>query len=508
MKTRNIFALVASLLFSITCAGCGGSGGGAPASGAVSSFSQGVVTAKGSITVGGVKFDTDNVSAVTMDDNASKGVNDLKVGMMVRVKGKIDDATKTGVAEKIEFADNLEGTIETKGVDTLIVFGQTVKVNNETIIEESSTGRILFENLSVSERIEVSGVPDNTGAIRATRIERKNGATEDMEIKGTVSDFAGTGDTMITLTPPNGAPLTVDIGGTIAPPVPTPVPTPVPENIRAAALPAGFGNGSFVEVKTKASGSTITATSVEMEVEMEAAENERMEVEGFVTILSAADKTFKVGNVTVSAGALPLPDNGAEVEVHGMMNKDGALVASEIEVEKECEIELEGRVAATADIDLAGKTLKLNGITVVTTNKTMFKDSDNTGGKTPLETFELRHINVDDQIEVVGIQSAATGKIVAVKIERKVKPLDLLKQMKIQGPVTAVNAAGNTFTLLEGITVDITGINPARVKDITGAPLLPAVFFSRLVLNQTVAVAEGTLSGTVLTAVEVQIKGP
>ena len=346
MKIKSIFTSVVSLAITLTLAGCGGGGGGsAPA--AAAGFSKGVITAKGSITVNGVKFNSSS-AMVRFDNLSGAGIDDskLKVGMVVKIKGKIDDATKTGVADKVEFTDNLEGPIDAKSIvnSTLTVFGQTIQVDNNTVFE-GFTG-LADTTLLVGDRVEVSGFPNNSGGILATRIEKKTGVADDFEIKGTVT---AVGANSFTLTPLNSTqPLTVTLG-------------------QGVTMPA---INSFVEVRTTGSGAAIIATKVEMEDELKADDKDRVEVEGFVTSINTENKTFVVNGITVDASAMTMPTVGQKVEVEGTMLNGVLVPAKAIQVEQESDSRIETDVTAigTNSITLLGS------LTGFVTSATIFKD--------------------------------------------------------------------------------------------------------------------------------------
>ena len=473
MRLKGIITTIFLALFGLTIAGCGGGGGGtAP----VNSFAKGVVTAKGSITVNGIKFDTSS-SDVTIDDSAKAKGDDsgIKVGMVVRVKGSVSGSA--GTATKIEFADNLEGIIDAGSIDavnsTFKVFGQTVKAGPATIIEESGAGKILFSDLAAGNVVEVSGLPDNNGVINATRIERKTGIST-FELKGKVTAYSS-GAANFTMTPTNSQQSIIVTIGT-------------------ATLPANFGVGMNVEVKTTGSGTTITASSIEVENELQPAEDEHVEVEGIISGFSAT--SFVVNGVTVNPNGLSTTGlaNGIEVGVEGTF-KNGVLVASTIKLEQEDNVKLEGNVAAAADIGTSS--IKLNGVTATVDSSTLFKDSDNSGGKIPVVNFGLANIAAGDHLEIVGFVNSS-GNVIATKIERlKAESVTI-----VQGPVSAENSIANTLTIL-GITVNI---GTATLRDTTETQVPPVTFFSLVSPGRTVVKAKGSLSGTTLTATEAEIE--
>jgi hypothetical protein len=276
-----------------------------PPPGGVSGFSKGVITAKGSIFVNGVEFD---LSGASIQINGAAGTeSDLRVGMQVEVRGKIDDASSTGSAAEVHFDSSLKGPISDPIVaPNLIVLGQTVITDTNTVFDSLPLG---IASLAQFDVIEVAGIPDGSGNILATHIETTGSST--YEIDGVVSSpGAGT----FVLTPANnGTALTVNYTGT---------------------LDAGIVAGTTVEVKFSTFSSltiTTTAAKIEAKTELEPAEGDRVEVEGFVTGLSGS--AFTVDGIAVDAGSLSLAgiSNGTKVEAEGMFTS-GILYAEKIKI--------------------------------------------------------------------------------------------------------------------------------------------------------------------------------
>ena len=275
----------------------------------VNGFSKGVITAKGSIFVNGVEFD---ISGASIMINGAPGTDaDLRVGMQVEVKGKIDDASSTGMAAEVHFDGSFKGPIDAIAAPNLTVLGQTVITDSNTVFESLPTG---LAGLAVNDVVEVAGMPNQLGQILATHIEKTGSTT--FEIRGVVSSpAAGT----FTLTPPNnGVALTVNYTG---------------------SLPAGITTGTSVEVKFTladwTSGThtigTIAAGNIEAKSELEPANGDRVEVQGFVTGLSGS--TFTVEGISVNSGSLSLAgvSNGTKVEVEGSFTS-GVLYAEKIQI--------------------------------------------------------------------------------------------------------------------------------------------------------------------------------
>ena len=129
-------ALAAALLL----AACGGSST-APAGGGAtpSATSKGVVTAIGSVTVNGIRFDT-STAQIRIDDNPGRPESELKVGMVVRVKGSKDDVAGTGKATEVEAHHVVRGKVDDKGGSVVRVGGHEVEIEHGTEFENHASG--------------------------------------------------------------------------------------------------------------------------------------------------------------------------------------------------------------------------------------------------------------------------------------------------------------------------------------------------------------------------------
>lgn len=270
-----------SVLFSTAAlmllAGCGGSGGGGstPAAGAAT-VSTGTVTGFGSVYVNGVEYKTAGSSvhlpdasttATTLGSSETEIQNHLKIGMQVRVKGSSDGTS--GHASEIEFKDNMEGLATATTAGTLTVLGVTVHVDANTKIYSSShAATTLAAIVPGTTWVEVSGVPDQTGAFTATYIGIKSSTGTGQELKGyVVAD--------------NGA--TFNLGFAVG----------ISSVTINAPLAVGLAVGNYVEVKYNAAG-TFIKVELENDLIKEDANTARGEAEGYVTAFSSTEATISV----------------------------------------------------------------------------------------------------------------------------------------------------------------------------------------------------------------------
>lgn len=302
-------------LILISLAACGGGGGGSTTPGAANPVvSKGVIEKFGSVFVNGVEFKTAGATLHLRDDKTDRVLQTeaevqslLAKGMVVTVKGAVDGNGTTGTAREIEFRDALKARIDGKGVDSLTVMGQTIIVDDSV--------KPLLNTLAIGDVVEISGLPDNRGRIRATHIRKKDNLAE-FEAKGFIKNLGGSSFTLLLdTTAATGIDVTLGSG---------------------VALPAGVTEGSFVEVRTVSTGGVVTATKVELEDELEASENEGMEIEGYVASGSADD--FMVSGQRVQTTSSTIFIGGVKsdfavsmkVEAEGKL-EGGILIARKVE---------------------------------------------------------------------------------------------------------------------------------------------------------------------------------
>lgn len=313
-------------------AGCGGGGTGVAtvSGGGTGSFSAGPISGFGSIIVNGVRFD-DSIAKVLDDDGAPRGRDDLKLGMMVRVKGRAISRTVDAAsadADEISFGSELLGPIDSIDTvaKTLVVFGQTVQITVSTIFEDGLT----LSALAVNDIVEVHGFVDPaTNRLVATRIERKLLANVTaFKLQGTVSALDPTAKIFKI-----GTTLTISYAG-----------------VATADLPANLADDLLVRVRLATTPATGTRTATRIRaVEMEVEDRDEAEVEGMITDFISSAR-FSVNGQPVDASGATVPpglEPGSRVEVEGRLVK-GVLVAKEVQLKDENEtreFELHGIVS-------------------------------------------------------------------------------------------------------------------------------------------------------------------
>jgi hypothetical protein len=184
-----VWTLVAASLFCV--AGCGGGGGTNYAGGGIggTGVSVGAISAVGSIDVNGVEFNTEG--AVVIVGGVNVGVGDaavaehLAVGKVVVVEGTRDSNGTSGTASRVHFDADVLGPVETVDVGTkeIVVLGQRVICDEATVFVGTS-----LDTLAVDDWVEISGLADLDGTLRATYVSKKDLGTT-VEVKGPVRNL-------------------------------------------------------------------------------------------------------------------------------------------------------------------------------------------------------------------------------------------------------------------------------------------------------------------------------
>jgi hypothetical protein len=338
MTTHNGFfaALAIAALGATACGGSSGGGGGGGGGGTVTvnAMSKGAIRiADDSVRVNGVTWQVAGAT-LRIDDSEARQVgsgaelrNGLDDGMVVEVRGQLDDNGRTGRASEIRFGEDFQGPVTAVAADGsgFTVLGIQVIVDASTAFVNSAGAARALSDVAVGTRVEVSGTPDAGGSFRATHVKIEDSpgdASGELEAKGFVVNATAT-TFQLALTP-GGAPfLTVNAG--------------------SFAVPAA---GAFVEVKgaavTPGTPPSITlARAVEVEDRFSGASGNRSEVEGIVVSGTLAE--FVVGSTTVrtsgSTTYTGIPEEstaaeqfaiGVKVEAEGSFDAAGVLVASKV----------------------------------------------------------------------------------------------------------------------------------------------------------------------------------
>ena len=475
-KHTKVVFLTAALLFLGACGGGQVAGTGGMGGTGVQVVSNGVMT-KGSVVVNGVRYE-DTTANISIDDTP-KIAADLQDGMVVSVRGTASGSS--GTAQSVVAQSEVRGLVtavfDNENPPRIVVLGQNVLIDDQTFLN-GITSPISAVQLLPSVVVEVHGLRDTLGNIRATRVEAEIGLMggDDSvdEIRGVVSNRAGDtfniGNQVVLI----GTAMIVPIGAMIS-------------------------NGIVVEVhctlRPCTPGGVFQASRIEVEDGSNLPGNgQRFEVEGLISGFVVGGGDFFVAGISVittdstrfEGGLAGDLLNDIKVEAEGTWNGT-TLMASKIEFKRSV-IRLQGLVtesnpgAGTFRMDISGLPLDI--------------ETDSfTDGIVP--GISLPPLDSSNCVQVRG-QRKAGGVVVVVAGEIRVGGCSNSGRPVLQALVEAEN--GFELRLL-GFDIDAesptdtTDPGSTGYENIDGSPMTRAAFFSAVVPADSAAVppVAGTL---------------
>lgn len=378
------------LLTSFSCGQYAGNndyaGGGIGGTGITTGVSVGKITKVStggnvSVEVNGVVFTINGAEIII--DGVTATENDLRDGMIIKVNYEFNAGGTEVNVIRIEFEKDIEGPIDSKGTNTLVILGKTILVDSSTKYE-NITG---LDKLSIGNIVEVSGFIDADGNIHATYIELKsetfNQGSSEIELKGTISNIDST---------------TFDLNGTHV-------------NYSLAQIePSGASlqNDLFVEVKSTTGlddNAVLIADKIEIkETKPDYSSGEKVEIEGYITEFSSSlgSIDLKVNNQPVHIDtANILLENGTiisdfklgiKVEVEGTIDENGVLIAKEISIETE---------------DDEGSDKKMSAVSESKNTTSQINDSTNDNDTNDDQNVTGQDISVDQE-DVANVEDNTT----------------------------------------------------------------------------------------------------
>jgi hypothetical protein len=420
----------------------------------------------GGAQVGGVTFRTAGATLRMPDDSASPVIletedairSHLDDGMVVTVRGAIDDNGGTGEAVEIEFHDLMEATIDDKGAGRIRLLGEDLSIDDSTEIVDRHGGKLTPDDLSNGTRVEVSGFPDDKGGLRASFVRVRDDVAPGMdhEVKGWVIAISGT---VLDLSFSKGGALALraDVSGIASPP---------------AVAVGDFVEVSFPETNPDSNGDGILeAVALHLEEGLEAEPNDEAEVEGIVTSVDAGG--FAIGgqpvvlepDAVLTGGTIDDLVPGVKVEAEGFMGDGGVLHAHQVKFQASARID-----ANLTGKDEANGTLSLLGLVIHVTPST------------DLRSFgALADLAVGDRIEVRGYPTKDGLGLNATRIEL-VDPAPNSNDRAFLRAVVSAKTPTSALTML-GIAVDTSA---ASYKDPADGPMAAADFFAAITEGRTI----------------------
>jgi hypothetical protein len=497
-KTPNAI-LMLPFLGALVLGGCGESLTVAEGGIGGTGISTGTVTGIGSITVNGVKFNTDNaaiyVEGVRVDDQCLAGGDEtclrdvlgFSEGQVVRVVGAFNADGRTGTADAVYYNDSIEGPIENiTQIDAatllLEVMGQTVIVNSQTYLFDITPAPITLNDISNGDLIEVSGLVDDQNRIQAGYLLNKGTYNQgnSVEIKGII-DIGSLGPNNFRI---NG--LLVDYS----------VVLPVPN----------LQEGIQVEVKGTYNGTRINAISIERDDDVDGLDYDKVEYEGIVMstpVPSPDGTTFMLGtknvqtniNTVYKSGLAADIITGVHLEVEGYLEA-GTLIADEVHFRDSTEIDAQvNNYTATVTNDSVTITLTgLAGVNILVNELSKIEVDNLSGASNDLVSLinALATISDTDYVKVRGrclnCDDLAVLERDVYAEEIKIENDSGKREVKLQGPVVSIN---DPFVTVLGVSIDTTTVSGLD------SPEKRATFFATLMPGYIVS-AEGALNGPIV----------
>jgi hypothetical protein len=346
------------LLLTVALGGCGGGAGSGDSlsagvgSGGTGSAFLGAISGFGSVIVNGVRID-DSAARITLDD-VDVAETTLRLGMVVDIDGVRDDDAN-GRANTIVSNSYVEGPVSSIAASSgqLTVLGVTITVNAGTVFDGGVTG---LSGLAAGDHVEVHGLPDQGGGIRATRIEKS--ADTRLRLVGAVQ--ASAANTIQV----NG--ITIQTG-----------------NASLVGVGKGIAVGDTVRIKgSPVNAATIAASEVrELSLAPSLSDNQKVNLEGVVTKFTSASN-FEINRQQIQAAPAARTEGtvalGAQVEIEGV-SSGGKVVATKVSVQDERNQKDDANVfhAEVSALNLAASTLSLrsNTVTMKWDSNTVFDTS-------------------------------------------------------------------------------------------------------------------------------------
>lgn len=376
-------ALGCAAIVLVACGGGSGSGGTGAATPSAT-YSSGRISGFGSIVVNKVHYKEDNATIQDEDGDAHRP-DELKLGMVIEVHaGEVAQSNnkQTSTAQNITFSSLIVGPIDSVGTGSIVVLGQTVKVDSTTVFDDSLAGGLAA--LKPGVVVRVYGTPGPvSGAHLASRLEPQPGA-QSYRLRGAVSSY----DTVA---------KTITIGAAVI-------------DVSAISVPDGVKAGALVRLKlqtTKNAKGAWVATSIKLG-HFETQENDHAEVEGTITDFSSA-KSFTVNGMVVDASGAVFERSstalatGVRVEVEGAVH-NGVLVATKVELkteegDRQQGFDVEGAITTVGP---KASTFVVHGVTVTFNGTTRF-----VGGTASDLTAGVR-VDIQGSLASDGVSVAAT----------------------------------------------------------------------------------------------------
>ena len=443
---------------------------GTPVASTTDVVTVGPISGFGSVVSHGIHFNTNGATILVNGDPGT--LSDLRVGMMVSIKGTIDDDTGAARASEIRFAADLVGPVTSVNRDngTFVMMGRTVVVDGLTVADGDS-----FDALAAGHVVQVSGQYRSQGRVQATHmlhVANEYQAGMQMQVHGEIENL-------------DVGNLRFRVGGQDC-------------DYSGASLDLGgaeLQNGLFVEVTSTAP--MVGGDMILDRIQAHDRDRDRdqlcdsdcdFEVEGYVTAFVSATE-FEVDGQAVTTTGSTVYVNGTvdslaldvKLAVDGTVDVDGILVAERIVFRLPSLVEIEADIEA---IDTVAGSVTVMGIDVQTDEMTLFRDHS----IADVTDFGLDDLAVGDRAEIRACIDGDT--VVATRFERD----DADDGVTLMAPVESVDRPSLTFLGVVS-TSGLDTVFQSAAKEVIDAD----TFFSTVETGSLVR-NEGALSGGAILA--------
>jgi hypothetical protein len=395
----TLLAVTMSVAAGLSACGGGGSGsatassGATPLAAAAGTTSSGVITAFGSVFVGGHEFDTRSATLID-DDNTTRtvGASDLEVGMVIDVKPSNDSSSSAPRASELHIHPLARGYVDAADttLGTLQVMGQAVQLTSSTNISDHracvSATPATCTAISTPAGLSVTTAPAAPGSYVAVHgylygsggtanIVATLVSVADVPTSTTGVNFKAEGVVTVGASSTTIGGLTLDLSS-----------APAVCRVSGATQPCAtaFTTGQVVSAGS-ALAPTLPATTLVATVARLASKTSvdsagaAVEMEGVVS--SAGTTSFVARGVMVDTSALTsaLPAVGDVVRVLGAVSANGQTITASnvviLHAASSVKVGLEGDASAVAAGSAANTyTLSVLGQTVTVNAKTRLMD--------------------------------------------------------------------------------------------------------------------------------------
>lgn len=263
----------------------------------------------GTVSVGGEPY---NDSGATLEvDGQTGSPSQLKVGDVVTAYGHVGNGANPGAIERLILNHSVRATVQSVDAvnSTFSAAGQTIHVNAQTVLDPT-LALVGLSGLVPGSKVQVSGWPDTTGEIIASRVDVF--AWGSTQVTGRLSSL-DSGRHRFKINQ-----LTVDFTG--------------------AQVEGAIDEGSDVLVVGTGFDTTgaLLAQQVELVQPLQAAAGETGRLQGIVTALTSSTQfdvngqPVEVTDTTKQHLHAPIALN-ANVRVDGVFDANGVLVASKLQ---------------------------------------------------------------------------------------------------------------------------------------------------------------------------------